>query len=110
MMSWRLASLAAFSLCMLFLRAGGAGADAPLGRYTVRDGLARDNTTNLTWQQTLDGTTTSEAGAENYCATLPLAGGGFRLPTVSELRTILDVTRIAPAIDPSAFPNTPTAS
>jgi hypothetical protein len=109
-MRWRVAALAALTLYMLSLRAAGAVADAPLGRYTVRDGTVRDNSTQLTWQQTLDSTATSEAGAENYCATLPLAGGRFRLPTVRELRTILDVTRVAPAIDPNAFPDTPTAS
>ena len=106
----RWAVWAAFSLYALSLRAGEVAAEAPLGRYTVQTAIVRDNRTNLTWQRTLDGTMVTAAGAQSHCAGLQLEGGGFRLPTVHELRTILDVTRASPAIDPIAFPGTPPAS
>jgi hypothetical protein len=34
-------------------------------------------------------------------------GGGYRLPTVKELLTIVDFSKSNPAIDSNAFPNTP---
>jgi hypothetical protein len=53
--------------------------------------------------------------AQNYCANLSLgAGGGWRLPTVSELQTLVDYTQTgayldggpAPMIDMAYFPDT----
>jgi hypothetical protein len=41
-----------------------------------------------------------------HCAALSLAGGGFRLPSIAELLTLVDPTRSQPAIDPIAFPGT----
>jgi L-lactate utilization protein LutB len=38
-----------------------------------------------------------------------LGGGHWRLPTKIELESIVDETWTMPAIDPQAFPNTPTA-
>jgi hypothetical protein len=45
--------------------------------------------------------------ASSYCAQLALDGGGWRLPKVKELATLVDVTAAAPAIDTFAFPGTP---
>ncbi len=45
--------------------------------------------------------------AESYCSTLNLGGTGWRLPTTRELETIVDPTVSGPAIDPTAFPGTP---
>ena len=48
----------------------------------------KDNSTGLTWQVRQIGTVTwAEAGP--FCEKLALAGGGWRLPTISELRSIL---------------------
>jgi hypothetical protein len=84
-----------------------AGADAPPCRYTIANGTVYDARTKLTWQQTVGAGTYAQAQAVSYCTSLPLAGGGWRLPKVSELLTIVDATRFNPAIDPAAFPSTP---
>jgi hypothetical protein len=44
--------------------------------------------------------------ASAYCANLNLAGGGFRLPTIAELNTLL-ISDTWPTIDLTVFPNTP---
>jgi hypothetical protein len=79
----------------------------PTSRFVVLDGrLAQDTLTNLVWQQEASGTTMSWADAQTYCSS---AGAGFRLPTVKELRSIVDyaTTTAGPSIDRTAFPNTP---
>jgi len=84
---------------------------APPGRYTYpATGTVYDTATGLTWQQTLDATQSYDwADAKTYCAALgaTLGGTGWRLPTVTELETIVDETRADPSIDPTAFPGTP---
>jgi hypothetical protein len=89
----------------VFASAGGGG--APPGRYTIVNGTVYDTHTKLTWQQVVDPSTYTQGVASDYCAGLDLAGRGWRLPRYSELLTIVDPTRSAPAIDGSAFPNTP---
>jgi Protein of unknown function (DUF1566) len=88
-------------------------ANAPPGRYAASGGVVVDSATHLTWQQPVatsgadDGNGRSTwAHAKSYCASL---GGGYRLPTVKELLTIVDFSRSNPAIDTSddAFPSTP---
>ena len=46
--------------------------------------------------------------AKDYCAALQLEGGGLRMPTVTELRGIVDVQKSGPPIDGQAFPKTQT--
>jgi hypothetical protein len=90
-------------------------AAAPSGRYTVASGTVHDGKTGLTWQQTVPsgtytwGSAGTSGTAQNYCATLSLNGGGWRLPTMKELTTIVDYTVASPGptIDASYFPNTP---
>jgi hypothetical protein len=63
-----------------------------------------DRLTNLLWQQQLSPTNLTWAEAKTYCTS------GFRLPTVKELSSILDLTVVEitkPTIDEVAFPNTP---
>jgi hypothetical protein len=60
-----------------------------------------DSATGLTWQQNLDGNTFSWSDAKAHCT------AGWRAPSLTELLTIVDITRSNPAIDPSAFPGTP---
>ena len=85
---------------------------APLGRYTIDEnaGTVYDTRTQLTWQRAVTDNEYDLADAASYCSELALAGGGWRLPQVSELLTIVDPTQHDPAIDPLAFPSTPLAN
>lgn len=97
------------SVCLLCVVAAvlPAVADAPPGRYTIGSGTVYDARTKLTWEQTVDAGSYSQANAVNYCGGLTLAGGGWRLPSRAELLSIVDPTVHDPAIDATAFPNTP---
>ena len=91
------------------------------------DGTVSDATTNLRWQKcsgteaqgsissdnshnaTCSGTEISYtwANALNYCKNLTLASKTWRLPSVNELKTIVDRRQsAAPLIDQTAFPGT----
>jgi hypothetical protein len=82
------------------------GSRCPPMRYLSQQGQpARvfDAATGLTWQRDFaPGRPWSEAIA--FCRNL---GSGWRLPSVTELQTIVDETQENPAIDRDAFPNTP---
>jgi hypothetical protein len=86
-------------------------ADAPAGRYTITDGgtpkgTVYDKKTKLIWQQAAPSTRYSWAGAKNYCAqdaAASLGGSGWRLPTVKELLSIVDHSRLNPAVDTTVF-------
>jgi Protein of unknown function (DUF1566) len=82
-------------------------ADAPTGRYDVELGTVVDTKTVLNWQQTVASSKYAWSDAGTYCSTLTLGGGGWRLPSENELQTIVDESRMSPAIDPTAFPETP---
>ncbi len=114
--AWRawspLLALAVAALLMVSL----GRADAPPGRYVIAAGqlagTVADTSTQLVWQQ--DGTASgvlSAADAKAYCATLTLAGGGWRSPGVNEFQTLVDpsvvLTDSRPIFDPTAFPGTP---
>lgn len=96
----------AYSTAVLLLL-GHARADAPVGRYTVANGAVYDTKTKLTWQQSVATTTYQWSGAKAYCS------GIWRLPTARELASIVDDSRINsngnPAVDPTAFPSTPSS-
>ena len=70
------------------------------------NGTVTDQATGLTWQRLDDKTPKPWAEAESYCQGLPLAGGGWRLPSVKELKSILDERVKLPAIDSIAFQET----
>jgi hypothetical protein len=79
-----------------------AHADAPVGRFTVNaGGTVTDNVTHLTWQQAASPTAVTWASAKTYCT------GGWRLPNIRELQSIVDERRYNPALDPIAFPSAP---
>jgi hypothetical protein len=97
----------------VILRPSPGRTEAPAGRYTIPgDGTVLDTATMLTWQQAANLTGMVWANAGPYCAGLTgPAGGGWRLPTVKELTTLLDYTRPgSPFIDPVAFPGVPAQS
>lgn len=81
-------------------------ANAPVGHYEIKSGTVRDTKSNLTWEQIVLPGEYSWSGAENHCKTLMLDGSGWRLPSVKELHTIVDESRVVPTIDVNAFPDT----
>jgi hypothetical protein len=75
---------------------------------TASPGIVVDRITCLIWERAVDPTSYTLAQAGLYCDGLVLAGyDDWRLPTFIELLSIVDYTRPAPTIDPTAFPNTP---
>jgi hypothetical protein len=82
--------------------------------------MVKDTLTQLVWQQDGSGTRVGCSGHNNltclwaeakaYCGQLSLGGlSGWRLPTYKELSSIVDFTVASPgpAINQTAFPNTP---
>ena len=70
------------------------------------DGTVTDTATGLMWQQETADPRNWEA-ALSYCENLSLAGySDWRLPTIKELASIVDLSRYNPAIDTNYFPNT----
>lgn len=93
-------------------------AEAPPLRYRITLDVAEDTVTRLVWQRGFSAAMPTLAAAEAYCAGLSIDGGGFRLPRVNELITLIDPSvDLAPAsaagppplgwIDLSIFPDTP---
>lgn len=81
------------------------------------NGTIKDNSTNLVWQKCLYGQN-NDSGcsgigeqaytiteATNYCQSLTLAARKWRLPTASELESLIDYGKKNPAIDTTFFPN-----
>ena len=97
----------------------GTGGGTTVGHYVVSaDGLTvADTSTGLVWQRDGAGPRPSCANdpyctwveAKNYCAGLTLDGSGWRLPTLTELQSIVDLTTENPTINQTVFPTTPSA-
>jgi hypothetical protein len=82
---------------------------APHGRYQVRAESVTDTVTGLTWQKDVGPAPLTWPDASAYCASLAIDAGGWRMPALKELLTLVDPHQLHPAIDPDAFPNTPHA-
>jgi hypothetical protein len=74
--------------------------------FVVANGAAYDIHTKLMWQQAIDPSSYAWMDAQSYCATLGSSATGWRLPSVEELLTLVDLTRVDPAIDTTVFPGT----
>ena len=84
------------------------GAPNPESYTDNGDGTVTDNVTGLMWQQAVPATTYTWADAVAYCPTLTLAGhGDWRLPSVIELASIVDLGQSDTSIDSTYFPSTP---
>lgn len=94
------------------------------GNYTINslsytdngDGTILDNITGLTWQKCALGESGSDcsggligsytwSSAQTVCASSTLAGGGWRLPTMTELMSIVDYEESLGTLD-AVFPGT----
>ena len=88
-------------------------AQAPPGQYqeTANGNGVLDTKTGLTWQKLVPPSTYELGNALAYCNGLNLDGGGWRLPTVPELSSLVDETVASPGptIDATWFPGTPTS-
>jgi hypothetical protein len=78
-------------------------------KFARRSTTTRDLTTQLEWQSGPDSETRSWHEAVKYCERLELAEGGWHLPSLKELLTIIDPTRHRPAINLAAFHTPPDA-
>jgi len=78
----------------------------PTSRFVASSsGLITDTLTNLVWQQQASTTDMTWDDAKTYCAA---TGSGFRLPTLKELESLVDLTvTLEPTINQTSFPNTP---
>ena len=97
-------------LCLLYWCAPAeVHAKAKPGRFVVdaKGETVLDTTTKLTWQRVVPAQTYAWQAAKDACKALPTASGGWRLPTVRELRSLVDFGHINQSIDKTAFPNTP---
>ncbi|HZR35704.1 MAG TPA: DUF1566 domain-containing protein [Nevskia sp.] len=84
----------------------GSAAVTLISRFERKGGVVIDHVNGLEWQAQDDGVRRTWAEAKAYCDQLELAGGGWRLPTVAELNSLVDRTRREPAIDTALFPAT----
>jgi len=74
-----------------------------IARSYTRDGVngvVTDNATGLEWQDDAVGSSMNWDAAQTHCAGLSIDGGGWRVPTVEELVSITDKSRVDPSIDP----------
>lgn len=101
-------ALTAAASTVLVMHVTRATADAPACWYEPDTDTALDIGTGLTWQRVTDGVERDWDTAQAYCANLVLGGSSdWRLPTITELATIVDESRSEPAIDMNVFPGTP---
>jgi hypothetical protein len=97
----RLALLMLLPVVLVDSTARGA---APTGRYIVSSETVHDTRTQLIWQRGALPMTYDHDGANAYCSSLALGSGVWRLPTIKELATLLDLTQPAsPKADSTAF-------
>jgi hypothetical protein len=76
----------------------------PPTHYTAGTGVVTDNYTHLMWEMPKPGVKETLAEAKFRCENLDLGGAtDWRLPSMNELQTLVDVTAIDPAIDSSVF-------
>jgi hypothetical protein len=89
---------------------GGLYSDATnqTGRYSESFGVVTDALTGIQWQQLASQVSMNWTVALTYCGTQNTGGlGGWRLPNVIELQTLVDYTILFPSTNAAAFPNTP---
>lgn len=69
-------------------------------RYTdLGDGTVRDNRSGLVWEQAPSQGSLTPREAQAYCRSLSLAGGGWRVPTITEVVGLSDNPQGYPSLD-----------
>jgi hypothetical protein len=91
----------------LLVRCVRSTVDPPPTHYDFGTNIVNDHGTGLVWQRVLDGNSYNFNNAATFCAQLATDGGGWRVPSVQELETIVDTEVPNVSIDPLAFPGTP---
>ncbi len=82
----------------------------PAARYRLSEDTASDLLTGLEWQRVVAADSFTFAEASQHCAKLRLDGPSpWRAPSMQELETLVDARYSQPAIDGTAFPDTPAA-
>lgn len=78
-------------------------------RFIPGNGVVQDVATGLTWARAIGPVSYTGDGAIEYCKNYSLAPGGWRVPTVAELVSLLDLEKSVPGplIDSAIFANTP---
>jgi Protein of unknown function (DUF1566) len=103
------------ALMLLGLLAAATGPASAQTRFVPNGAEVLDTETGLIWKRCSEGqkwngtTCGGKATSPNWRAALAIAnaeGGGWRLPNVKELVSLVDLTRSDPTIDPVAFPAT----
>jgi len=90
------------------VRAVRGGEPRSVDHLTVNgDGTVTDTATGLMWQQATPADNMSWPEALSHCENMRLGlYGDWRLPSIVELASIVDLGRVAPAIDAGYFPDT----
>lgn len=72
-----------------------------------RDGIVTDEATGLLWQQKTPTKTMNWQNALTYCERLELGDHtDWRLPTITELLSLVDYSRYNPTVNTKYFPDT----
>ncbi len=74
--------------------------------YSIGGDSAHDERTGLTWQRSAAHDNYAWQDAKTLCSKLDSGGGGWRLPSLRELLTVVDLNHFDPAVDASVFPGT----
>ena len=79
--------------------------------FTRLNGVVTDNKTSLEWQDDYSDNAnaikrTTWENAIDYCEALTLESGGWRLPNIKELQSILDRSKFNPSLDNTVFTKT----
>ena len=73
--------------------------------FIVSNGIVTDSFTGLKWQKKHSSSKMPYDSAVNYCNNLTIDGeNGWRLPTITELQTLVDYGKVNPAINSKVFP------
>jgi hypothetical protein len=94
-----------------YVRAVRGGQSGPLfTEYSDNsDGTVTDKVTDLMWQQAGSSSNLTWEQSLAYCENLNLGGyTDWRLPTIKELRSLVDFSRYSPSINTTFFPDTQT--